>query len=303
MNRRHWLEVSLALASSLAIKHAPARAEDAYRSPYRLRFRHEREALAAGFEQAPWNTPRDEGSVPHADWYDARTHKRWGAWGPPARQYPAPRHVFGKDATFLQDRVILTASRWIGHSYQHHHIPDWNPPAHWPWIKVGLGHNAPGIDCSNFSSFYYNYALGIKLDTGIAEQGERLRVRGPGGMGAIELERLAPRGYEAVLATLQPADLLYIRNNAGKIAHVIMWLGVVGESPDSVPLVLDSTGSGHRDSSGANIPNGVHIRPFGPKSWYFNDFAHAHRIIPSVSRVSQVEAAEASEGGAEFPPR
>jgi hypothetical protein len=36
----------------------------------------------------------------------------------------------------MQDRVILVASRWIGNPYQHHHIPDWDPPAGWQWHKV-----------------------------------------------------------------------------------------------------------------------------------------------------------------------
>lgn len=54
--------------------------------------------------------------------------------------------------------------------------------------------------------------------------------------------------YAELVQTLQPADLLYIKNNSGQLAHVILWLGEVGVSPDGVPLVIDSTGSGHKDS-------------------------------------------------------
>ena len=31
-----------------------------------------------------------------------------------------------RPATWMQDRVILAASRWIAYPYQHHHIPDWD---------------------------------------------------------------------------------------------------------------------------------------------------------------------------------
>ena len=75
---------------------------------------------------------------------------------------------------------------------QHHHIPDWDPPAGWPWHKVAYGRNSKGVDCSNFSSFCYNLALGVKLDTGIRPQAKRREVRGPGGRGILTIQTIEP---------------------------------------------------------------------------------------------------------------
>ena len=82
---------------------------------------------------------------------------------------------------------------------------------------------------------------------------------------------------------------------------MILWLGVVGVSPDRVPLILDVTGGNHDDASGARIPIGVHIRPFPANSWYAGDFAHAHRIIHGIPHVRTGEAQEAEEGGPSDP--
>ncbi len=201
----------------------------------------------------------------------------------------------------MQDRVILTASRFIGYPYQHHHIPDWDPPANWPWHKVAFGRNSKGVDCSNFSSFCFNYALGIKLDGGIRQQAARREVRGPGGRGILAIQTIERAPYGELVAKLRPADLLYIRNDAGRIAHVILWLGAVGSSPNRVPLIIDSTGGNHQDANGVRIPIGVHIRPFSANSWYAGDFAHAHRIIDAIPNVRAGDAAEAEEGGALHP--
>lgn len=270
-----------------------------YRSPYRLQFRHPVEELSAGFNQSPWNSPELQSDIPHREWYSKEVRRKLGAWGPRARQYPAAPDLHRRSPEWLQDRVILTAGRWIGTPYQHHHIPDWNPPEDWPWKKVAYGRNSRGIDCSNFSSFYYNYGLGIKLDTGIKTQAERMKVRGPGGRGILELSRIERTSYDELIQKLQPADLLYIRNNGGHIAHVIMFLGRVGESPDNTPLIIDSTGSGHTDSNGNKIPIGIHIRPFSRNSWYAKSFAHAHRIIQTKVEIRDGSVPEAEEGGAE----
>ena len=263
-----------------------------------MKFRHELADLEVGFNQRPWDDLRLESQVPARDWYSPRVERKLGAWGPLARQYPPAPGLARRPATWMQDRVILVASRWIGYPYQHHHIPDWSPPASWPWLKVAYGRNSKGIDCSNFSSFCFNYALGIKLDTGIRQQARRREVRGPGGRGILAIQTIERAPYRELVAELQPADLLYIRNDKGRIAHVVLWLGVVGVSPNRVPLVLDATGGNHHDANGARIPIGVHVRPFEANSWYAGDFAHAHRIIHGIPNVRAGEAPEAEEGGA-----
>jgi hypothetical protein len=50
-------------------------------------------------------------------------------------------------------------------------------------------------------------------------------------------------------------------------------------SPDGTPLVIDSTGSRHKDSNEHAIPCGIHLRPFEKGSWYHQSFNHAHRWI------------------------
>jgi cell wall-associated NlpC family hydrolase len=278
-----------------------AQVRSAYRSPYRLRFRHAISELEAGIHAAPWSSAKLESAVPPHEWFSRRVLHKYGAWGPPARQYPAPPALEQFDLTWMQDRVIHAASRWINYPYQHHHIPDWDPPAGWPWHKVAFGRNSRGIDCSNFSSFCFNYALGIKLDTAIRAQAERREVRGPGGKGILSIGVVERANYDALIGRLLPADLLYIRNDRGRLSHVILWLGEVGVSPDGTPLILDSTGPGHRDSSGVPIPCGVHIRPFSRDSWYARDLSHAHRIIRGVHQTREGEVAEAEEGGALIP--
>jgi hypothetical protein len=123
-------------------------------------------------------------------------------------------------------------------------------------------------------------------------------VRGPGGRGILTIQTIERAPYETLVTEFQPADLLFIRNDKGRIAHVILWLGVVGVSPNRVPLILDATGGNHEDANGAMIPIGVHIRPFSANSWYAGDFAHAHRIIRGIPSVRTGEAPEAEEGGA-----
>jgi len=301
MNRRALLSrlaLNLTGVGLLANSQVSARQESAYRSPYRLRFRNPLVELEAGFAEAPWNSAQFESAVPAREWYSPRVLHKFGAWGPPARQYPAPPALERRDPIWMQDRVIQTASRWINYPYQHHHIPDWDPPAQWPWHRVATGRNSRGIDCSNLSSFCFNYALGIKLDTAIHAQAERREVRGPGGRGILAIGIVEPASYDELISRLQPADLLYIRNEKGRLVHVILWLGQVGVSPDRTPLILDSTSSGHRDSNGVRIPGGVQIRPFSRSSLYARDFSRAHRIIPGVRQVREGEVAEAEEGGA-----
>jgi hypothetical protein len=45
------------------------------------------------------------------------------------------------------------------------------------------------------------------------------------------------------------------------------------------PLILDSTGDSHKDRNGESIPDGVNLRPFAEKGWYFQSLSHAHRVI------------------------
>ncbi|MBK8039919.1 MAG: hypothetical protein IPK22_22725 [Verrucomicrobiaceae bacterium] len=70
--------------------------------------------------------------------------------------------------------------RNLGHSYQHHHVPEQEPPAHWPRDPDQKTPMGKGVDCSNFTGFVYNLALGIFPSTGIKQQSEMTEAAGPG---------------------------------------------------------------------------------------------------------------------------
>jgi hypothetical protein len=273
-----------------------------YVSPYALSFASDSSLLNAGFDQRPWNDPAEEAAQPIAEWQAAHlptTAGRWprgASWGPPARHYPAP--ILPKaDAAYLRERVIGVAARHIGLAYQHHHIPSWMPPPGWTWSPVDAGHDGPGLDCSNFTSFVFNYALGIKLPTDVGLQGEAAALTGPGGAGCLRAEPIALHTYNMLATTLAPADLIYIRNRHGSIAHVVMWLGPIGQSPDGEPLIIDCSQTRHRDANGVEIPAGVRLRPFRRGGWYFRHASHAHRIIGAGSPSCRTPPAAFPEGG------
>ncbi len=276
---------------------SPASGDD-YTSPYSLRFTASNTLLAAGFNQPPWDDPEGEATERFAAWEAANAGKRGAVWGPPARQYRAPT-LPQTDPAYLRERVIAVAARHIGLAYQHHHVPAWVPPAGWPWLPVKAGSNGPGLDCSNFASFVFNYALGIKLPTAIGLQGKTVVLRGPGGAGCLHAQHLALGSFATLGASLAPADLIYIRNRAGRIGHVVMWLGKVGQDPKGDPLVIDSTETVHADADGVLIPIGVRLRPFREKGWYWRNASHAHRIIDAVAPVCERPPPPFPEGGDE----
>jgi hypothetical protein len=251
-----------------------------YQSPYNIAFSVPPAELYSIDSYPPRNDYRLESSVPFEDWYSRQVLKDFGPWGPDPRHYPAIPDSDRLPATWKRQRVLAVGYRMIGLPYQHHHIPDWDPPADWPWKQVAFGRNSKGVDCSDFTSWMYNFGLGIKLKTSVVKQAELTEVPGPGGNGVIQAEVLHnDNGYDDLVRKLKSGDLLYIRNKKGEIGHVIMWVGEHGRSPDGTPLIIDCTGEGHKDSNGNDIPIGVNLRPFTRDSWYFNSFAHAHRII------------------------
>lgn len=254
-------------------------APEGYRSPYSVQFSLPLAELLHDIK-GPRGDPRDESSVHFAEWYSGHIKKQYGHWGPPAKHYAAPNDVAGRSLEWRRERVIAVAMRFIGYTYQHHHVPDWNPPAGWPWAEVAAGHNGKGVDCSNFSAFVYNLGFGIKPSGAIGKQAETLNIPGPGPGKMTHAERITlPKTHDGVVKTLHTGDLLYVRNRKGNLAHVVLWVGDIGRAPDNVPLILDSHGDGVKDSSGHTIPAGIHLRPFRENSWYFHSASHAIRIL------------------------
>jgi cell wall-associated NlpC family hydrolase len=151
------------------------------------------------------------------------------SWGPKAASYPAPEISANCEAhAWQRARVVAVAKKYIGLPYRHHHVPGY------------VGPDGPGLDCSNFTAWIYNYGLGIKLDSEVGRQSETAGRR----LGAGE--------------SLQPGDLLFIRTvDDSRISHVAIYI-------DPHHVIDD-----HND--------GVAVRKF--KGWYATHLAYARRVV------------------------
>ena len=251
-----------------------------YSSSYAVKFSFSREELIGDMLAGLRSDPKEESSIPFHEWYSPKVRKEYGSWGPPVRHYPQPEGIHKRAVKWKQERVIATGLRFLGYDYQHHHIPDWNPPEKWPWKDVGAGHNGKGVDCSNFTAFVYNLALGIKFTSDVKLQAELTHVKVHGQEKELKIERIErPKTYEDFVRELRTGDLLFLARQNGEAFHVVIWVGAIGQSPDNMPLVLDSTGTKHVDAGGISIPQGIHLRPFTRKSNYFQRTSHILRII------------------------
>jgi|LakMenEpi03Aug12_release.lakeMendotaPanAssembly.Ray.scaffolds.fasta_scaffold171133_2 hypothetical protein len=276
------LVMLLTATSILMMCTAPVKSMDtvnpeSYKSPYQVQFKFPLAELMAPDQVPPRNDKRLEASVPYEEWNSRRVRKEFGKWGPGQRQYPTLENENRIPAEWKRERILAVAVSYIGLSYQHHHIPEWIPPA-----KSSNRECKKGLDCSNFSAWVYNYGLGIKPNSAIEKQAEQREIRSDDGLRAVQAETINNDNgdYDSLVHKLKTADLLYIRGrNQDKVTHVIMWVGDCGRAPDGTPLVIDSTGPEHKDSNGNTIPGGVQLRPFTKNSWYFKCFDHAHRLI------------------------
>lgn len=169
-----------------------------------------------------------QSKTPQSRWYS----ERMDSWGPHACEYPLVSPPAGVDeVAWKRARIIAVAQKYIGLPYQHHHIPGWNPP------------EGPGLDCSNFTAWVYNYGLGIKFNSDVHKQAD-----GPSAAG----RRLSDG--EAYV----PGDLLYIlKQDRSEISHVVIYI--------DEGHIIDS----HKGS--------VQIRPF--EGWYKSHLDHARRVI------------------------
>ncbi|HYF35601.1 MAG TPA: hypothetical protein VD994_09955 [Prosthecobacter sp.] len=171
---------------------AAVAAEAVYESSYRVKFSCPEDELIGDLLKGPRADWKDQSSVKERDWYSEETKRRWGYWGPPAKHYSPPAGLAGKGADWMRERVIAAGLRLAGYTYQHHHIPDWEPPVDWPAPekieKVGKG-----LDCSNFTAFVYNWALGIKPTGDVQDQAVMTECAGPGPNRTIPVQRIEHR--------------------------------------------------------------------------------------------------------------
>jgi cell wall-associated NlpC family hydrolase len=170
--------------------------------------------------------------VPTADWYK-QTDGRYlnDGWGPNAATLPAvavPPDAGCPAMTWKQERILSAALHYVneagnpqGLQYRHHHIPAWNPPS--ATASAGTAKSddedgqspeawasGRGLDCSNFTSWVYNYGLGMKLDGSVTKQ-----YTGPNG------QRVPASG------PFQLGDLLYLHPESGDTtgaSHVVIYV-------------------------------------------------------------------------------
>jgi len=203
--------------------------------------------------------------------------------------------------TWEQQRLLAAASSLIGTHYQHIHLPSFNaakvPTNDYTWSGVSTnqflqtsrelifgntstvinpyaatyGIATNGIDCTDFSSYIYNLALGIQMYSGTATQVEFTNSAGTPvllGTNAIPTATIlandgsvitpnfiespnfgtgllnGPGSLNSVIAQLRPGDLLYMWGAPTNISHVVVWLGTYGSTvngkPSTVPLIISS---------------------------------------------------------------
>lgn len=149
-------------------------------------------------------------------------------WGPKPATYPPAEPPAGVNPLqWKRDRVIAVAEKYIGLPYKHRHIP-----------------SQGGLDCSNFTSWVYNYGFGIRFSSNVKKQANTA------GRPLTPNERL------------EPGDLLFIWNkDKTKIVHVVIYV--------NTGTIIDSTIT--------EAANGVALRPF--QGWYKQRFAWARRVF------------------------
>jgi cell wall-associated NlpC family hydrolase len=276
-----WSAAPLALAGSrvFARESTAQEEESGAAHRYELKYTYSLQDLVGDLLHGERGDPERESDIPHREWYSHETRRRFEAWGPEQRRYEPLADLADRPLSWKRQRVIATAARFIGYEYQHHHIPDWNPPADWPWKECCAGRNGRGVDCSNFTSFVYKQGFGIKMNAAIEHQSElhsALEGHEHAAIRKIEL----PDDFSRRAEVLRTGDLVYIRGREdGPVTHVVIWVGSIGLAPSGVLLVIDSHGGDVEDDWGRKIPCGIHLRPFRENSWYDRCASHAHRIF------------------------
>ncbi|QNI07270.1 C40 family peptidase [Mycobacterium kubicae] len=200
---------------------------------------------------------------PPTEWYrtDAQGHYANHGWGPRAVALPPP--VIPQDAgcdsaTWKRERILAVAMRYVyspdnplGLQYRHHHIPAWEPPTSTyagassenpdPDAPPGLSawDAGPGLDCSNFTAWVYNYGLGIKFGGNVHQQWD-----GSAGPMGLRISREGP---------FQPGDLIFLHPDATaqQASHVVIYID-----------------DGHIIDSRVNAQNRLGVQVRNRQGWY-----------------------------------
>ena len=283
--KRYRILINIILAMALVVAAHPCLAADmndnaSYTSPYSVKLPWTAQELVPDLLEGERGKVSNEAKIPEFEWYGHSSP--WvGPWGPRPSAFQPPYLAQGKSDDWKRARVIATALRFLGYHYRHHYIPDWDPPPGWYTPEPGhTQHDGKGVDCSNFTSFVYNQALGIGFSSDIQKQAATGTVTINGTDETVPVKAIPMQNSpDAWAKALKAGDLLFIRPLDGEnISHVVIWIGDWGR-PAGQELIIDSHGSDVRDDNGILIPEGIHLRPFRPNSWYDTRADHAIRII------------------------
>ena len=171
---RGALAVSVVSLTATVLFTTPAAAADTFA------FTCNQDSLTADFAERDALPQKDTSTTEPA------TSEGPSRWGPSAATLPpvaVPADAGCDATTWKRERIIATALRYLNEpgnplalAYRHHHIPAWDPHG-----------SDPGLDCSNFTAWVYNYGLGIKFSGNVNKQyagtagpmGERIGADGP----------------------------------------------------------------------------------------------------------------------------
>ncbi len=191
--------------------------------------------------------------VPQSQWASIKS-----PWGPAATIYPIVTIPTGCDPVLWQQaRVLAVIAKYVqsGINYCHHYIPGWVAPPEFrgPKSCSPAKEVYQGLDCSNFTAWYYDYAFGgWRMNSQINEQAGQ-PMNGPYTFPSPATENyplaagvmlkdasgnyLTHQNILQNINLLQPGDLLYLYgygdgsgppppDKPQKVAHVITWTGL-----------------------------------------------------------------------------
>lgn len=253
-----------------------------YASPYDISAVIGDASLSADFEK---REAQVQTKPARENWYEPEKYRDGVKWGPNPKQLGAPALPENASAQWKRNRVIAAAYRYLNTQYQHHHLPMWDPPQDWPYTKTRLGHQSRGVDCSNFTGWAYNLALGIDIDRAVAKQAKMLYVKQPQGISSQVMtvaERTDGLEFTDLVSKFKTGDLIFAaeaKTNPDKAAHVVLWIGQDTASGDYLVIDSHDQTANSVDAAGGNIPSGVQVRAYRESSWYNTNFVRALRII------------------------
>lgn len=187
-----------------------------------------------------WFSQRDllpQSTLPVDQWYVDNWNN---GWGPEPALYSIPIEP--------SPNIIEIARHYIGLPYRHHHIPGWNPSS----SLTGKPNESPGLDCSNFTSWVYNYGKGHKFTSNIQKQAEMYKYE----LAMIRID----------WNMIQPEDLLFFWRIPGNQEKEISHSGIFSGYKNNIPYLIDSHGEGVKE------------RAMTPNTWYRKHFSHGIRI-------------------------